>query len=336
MRALPRTYYSLFLAFLIWVSAALAAPAFAQTNDEAWFTRPVFFNDLTPAVQKCVEAQVQSRDRSRAYRELLLCSERLSASGDRSADLLVGYFYWRGWYTPVNHEAAANLWERSYEGGHVNAAIFLALPYAQKLGRPKDLEKARALRRQFALKTQQPVEEFKIAGTIDRNDTPCELTRWLRCKFFIGIVNVSYTVERTGAVSTCLANGGDENANKVTCKLIVSRFKFLPALSQDGVEIGTKRTQNMVWDKTPYADYFVTPSTQSKGQAKLEAGLTHPGNSSSEAASLQPSDAPKPAISKDQNLETAIERCRRIGFKENEPGYRECVLEQIRLLSNVK
>lgn len=269
----------------------LSCPASAQT-DEEWFRSSVFFNAFTPEVQKCIQAHAKSRD----YREFLLCSERLSASGDRSADMLTGYFYWKGWYTPMDHKAAADLWERSYQRGFTNAAIFVAMPYALKLGRPRDVEKARALRRQFALTAQQEVEELVIKDAAQN----------ARLTNFIGRVKVSYTVGPTGKVdvSTCLATGGDPYTNKEAC-WAVGRSKFLPALSREGVPISAQRTATLVWNKDRWGEYS---SALRPPLAGPEAWPAHPEGRSSVEHSSQPSGLSRAAISKDGDvqLEAAI------------------------------
>lgn len=415
MKALSSKHYSLLLAFLIGVGAALTAPAFAQTRALEWYELPVFFQDFSADAQKCVQAHIQSP----ALREFFLCAKRLSDAGDKTADILVAEALWTGAGTSVNYKAAADLWERSYTSGFVNAAIGLSTPYMTGYGRPRDLAKANALRKEFAMKKKVGLQSNRITGQINPWDYPSDCSLGIfGCKMVSEKILAEFTVDPQGNVSACSAKGENAKLKEVTCNLISKRFKYVPALDADGRAISSQVTQNVNWAapqgrpdlsapaslttgtinsnmvpvklarelngeynvvlalkvdilgkvsacRTSGGPYQLTrwvcqtalkgfrfEPAKSSGGRSIESNVTLNyqlsfGSKQNEPSATVPVSAPVPVAAAkesikepskpvDANLETAIERCRRIGFKENEPGYRDCVLEQIRLLSQAK
>lgn len=396
------------------MASLLAGAAWAQNSAKYWFQDPegVKFYSLSPDVQKCIQTQEQSQN----YRQLFLCTSRLSEAGDRSADVLTGELYWMGLGTSQNHKAAADLWEKSYNSGFASAAIFFAAPFTYGLGRPKDLEKAKSLRKEGALKTKQSLNATQISGYIGPQDYPQECAFLVfGCKMVGETIVAEISIDPLGSVSECTAVGDDPTLKEATCAIITKRFKYLPALSAEGTAVSYKMRQNIRWNPPPSRPDLSAPAKIVTGsinatmvpssiantlagnydlrlalsvsaagtisgcktsggpiqlnkwacqvassQFKFEparnkggriipstATLNYTLSFGSEAKDTDTTAKPvtvpnataaqrtfeEPTNTVDQNLETAIGRCKRIGFKENEPGYRECVLEQIRILS---
>lgn len=387
----------------------------AQNRAPEWYELPVFFQDFSADAQKCVQAQTQAP----AFREFFLCAKRLSDAGDRTADTIAAELLWLGLGTSVNYKAAADLWERSYNSGFINAAAGLSAPYATGYGRPRDLIKAQALRREWAIRKGNPANARQIQGQIRPEDYPRECSLAIfGCKYVGEKIAAEFTVDDQGNVSACSAKGENAKLKEVTCNIISSRFKFLPYLDTQGRAISSQFIQNVTWNPPPAQPDFSAPArlttgainsnmvpvklarelngeynvvlalkvdilgkvsacktsggpyqltrwicqtalrgfrfepAKSSGGRSIESNVTLNyqlsfGSKQNEPSATLPVSAPptvaapkqatqEPTKPVDANLETAIERCRRIGFKENEPGYRECVLEQIRLLSNAK
>lgn len=415
MRCLQSKYPSMFFISLAVVASALSAPAFAQNRALEWYELPVFFQDFSADAQKCVQAHTQSP----ALREFFLCAKRLSDAGDRTADILVAESLWTGTGTSVSYKAAADLWERSYNSGFVNAAVGLSMPYMTGYGRPRDLAKANALRKEFVIKKKVGLQSNRIAGQINPWDYPSDCSLGIfGCKMVSEKILAEFTVDPQGNVSACSAKGENAKLKEVTCNLISKRFKYMPALDADGRAISSQVTQNVNWAapqgrpdlsapamlttgtinsnmvpvklarelngeynvvlalkvdilgkvsacRTSGGPYQLTrwvcqtalkgfrfEPAKSSGGRSIESNVTLNyalsfSDKRNSASSISPAPAPplvpapresikEPSKSVDVNLETAIDRCIRIGFKEIEPGYRECVLEQIRLLSRPK
>lgn len=133
-------------------------------------------------------------------------------------------------------------------------------------------------------------------------------------------VVLALKVDIIGKVSACKTSGGPCHFTRWVCQTAMKGFRLEPARSSGGRSIESNVTL----------------------KCQLSCGSKQNEPSSTVPVSAPPPVAvPKESIKEptqlvDANLETAIQRCRRIGFKEGEPGYRECVLEQIRLLSNAK
>lgn len=411
---IDRLGWQLYPMMLVCLGASLTAEAaWAQNGSRYWFHDVAIAKalSLSSDLQTCIQAQEQSQN----YRELFFCSSRLSEAGDRSADMLTGELYWLGLGTSQNHKAAADLWEKSYNSGFAGAAISLATPYAYGLGRPRDIEKAKSLRKEGAIKTKQSVNATHISGYIYPQDYPRECPLLGMCKMVGETIAAEFTIDPLGSVSECSAIGDDPSLKEATCALITKRFKYLPALSAEGTAVSYKMRQNIRWNPPQSRpdlsapaklvagsiDATMVPSSiaktlagnydlrlalslsaagtisvcktsggpvplnkwacqvassqlrfepaRNKGGRKIQSTATLDyslsfGSQAKETTNPVPltvvpnanavqGAVEKPSKTVDQDLETAIDRCKRIGFKENEPGYRECVLEQIRLLS---
>lgn len=416
MQVLRNKSLNLFLTALCLVVGFSSSHAFAQNRQPEWFDQPVFFRDFSADAKKCLPLQNQSYD----PRELYLCTKRLSDAGDRTADILVAEAHWLGTGTSVNYKAAADLWEKSYMSGFINAAPGLSASYASGYGRRRDLVKAQALRKEWAIKQKTFINPRQIAGQIFDFDYPSECSLVIfGCKMVGEKITAEFTVDPQGKVSACSSKGENVKLKEVTCGIISRRFKYLPALDAEGSAISYQNNQNVNWAPPPSRPDLSAPATlatgairsdmvpakiaqklngeyrlvlalkvdiigkvsacktlggpnqltswvcqtartgfrfepaKSRGGRSTETNVTlnytlsfgdrqkEPNSISPPPAAIPSVPAPKesmiePAKLVDVNLETAIDRCRRIGFKDIEPGYRECVLEQIRLLSKAK
>ncbi len=81
------------------------------------------------------------------------------------------------------------------------------------------------------------------SGSISNDDYPPSSSR----NEEEGTTNASYTIGTDGRVSNCSASGATPALDAETCKLIIRRFKFKPAIGSDGNPIAENRTQRVRW-----------------------------------------------------------------------------------------
>jgi periplasmic protein TonB len=81
-------------------------------------------------------------------------------------------------------------------------------------------------------------------GSITDDDYPPDAVRNEES----GVTTASYVIGTDGKVESCEASGASASLDSQTCKLIMKRFKFKPALDENGSPISEKRTQRIRWN----------------------------------------------------------------------------------------
>jgi periplasmic protein TonB len=81
------------------------------------------------------------------------------------------------------------------------------------------------------------------SGSISDDDYPPSASRNEES----GTSVASYTIGTDGRVTNCSASGASPSLDAETCKLIIRRFKFKPAIGSDGNPISENRTQRVRW-----------------------------------------------------------------------------------------
>jgi periplasmic protein TonB len=81
------------------------------------------------------------------------------------------------------------------------------------------------------------------SGSISNDDYPPSSSR----NEEEGTSVASYTIGTDGRVTNCSANGATSALDAETCKLIIRRFKFKPAIGSDGNPIQENRSQRVKW-----------------------------------------------------------------------------------------
>jgi hypothetical protein len=130
----------------------------------------------------------------------------------------------------------------------------------------------------------------------------------------------------TGAIMRCNARTSDRVFGTYACKIVKEKFKFTPATLPSGVKKASKYNLELDVD-FPAASVLpnVTP-TQPQNISPP------PKSNAAVAAPVQKTTAPT-STTTDIILDTAINRCERIGFKRDTSEFRGCVTDQITLLS---
>ncbi len=63
-----------------------------------------------------------------------------------------------------------------------------------------------------------------------------------------GVTTASFVIGTDGRVASCEASGASASLDAQTCKLILKRFKFKPALDENGSPVSEKRSQRIRWN----------------------------------------------------------------------------------------
>lgn len=172
-----------------------------------------------------------------------------------------------------------------------------------------------------------PPRPIKLDGVISSADFPSNVVP-VKAAY-----NVSTTlqIDRSGRVVDCFieASSGSEILDETTCNLLKQRAEFSPA-SVNGVVSVSEFQYTHAWSNPTAASASrstpgATPAQSSRVKAVPVAGV-QPN------APVQNTTA-APSANGDVILDTAINRCERIGFKRDTSEFRGCVTEQISLLS---
>jgi protein TonB len=102
----------------------------------------------------------------------------------------------------------------------------------------------------------RPVRQ--ISGRIADSDFPDDVRRG-------GIVHLRFTVAPTGRVSDCAVtrSSGSGILDSLTCRLIMARFRYRPALNAEGRPIASTIVGEHVWDVAPAPpDRWVEPDIE--------------------------------------------------------------------------
>lgn len=102
----------------------------------------------------------------------------------------------------------------------------------------------------------RPVRQ--IAGRINDSDFPDDVSRG-------GVVHLRFVVAPTGRVSDCAVtrSSGSRKLDGLTCRLIMTRFRYRPALNGEGRPIASTIVGEHVWDVAPPpADRWVEPDVE--------------------------------------------------------------------------
>lgn len=148
------------------------------------------------------------------------------------------------------------------------------------------------------------------------------------------IVSTTLQVDRKGDVVDCFieATSGSDVLDDTTCSLLKQRAKFSPAV-EDGNIVVSEYNYVQRWQLSrgnASFDPAIAPSPP------LRSPETTSATQSSSPVS-QPISAPADRkISDDAILDNAMKRCDRIGFKRGKDDFKDCVMQQIRLLSDVQ
>lgn len=126
------------------------------------------------------------------------------------------------------------------------------------------------------------------------------------------------TLSETGAILSCVS--GKLKYYQLSCRIAKQKLKFVPAKNARGR--GIRSTYNL-----PISVAF-NGDASSKTSRPVEAAL--PADKKLISPNLT---APEQANSEDRVLNSAISRCLSIGFSKETSEYRNCILEQIRILS---
>lgn len=131
----------------------------------------------------------------------------------------------------------------------------------------------------------------------------------------------------TGFVQGCIVKSSDDVLGKYACKIVKEKFKFAPATLASGVKKYSKFNLELEVD---FPAASVLPNvTQVKPQI-----ISPPPPKSNAAVAVPVEKTTEPSSTTgDVILDTAINRCERIGFKRDTSEFRGCVTEQINLLS---
>jgi hypothetical protein len=128
----------------------------------------------------------------------------------------------------------------------------------------------------------------------------------------------------TGLMTGCIVKSSNKLLGQYACKIVKEKFKFSPATLPSGVKKYSKFNLELNVEFPATSD--LPNITQDQPQS------VSPPPPKSNAAPVQKTTAPTSATG-DVILDTAINRCERIGFKRDTSEFRGCVTEQINLLS---
>lgn len=134
-------------------------------------------------------------------------------------------------------------------------------------------------------------------------------------------LKLALRVDKFARITGCKATGGSPSLMKWACQQARRTLRIEPAKSPGANNVESNLELAFQLNFAPAGGRNQPAPPASAPLVKNTQPPTQPKSSEPEAATP------------DANLETAISRCKRIGFKEGEASFRECVLEQIRLLS---
>lgn len=132
---------------------------------------------------------------------------------------------------------------------------------------------------------------------------------------------------KTGAVMGCNARSSDRVFGTYACKIVKEKFKFTPATLPSGVKKASKFNLELDLDFPAASVLPNVPQAQPQNVSPPP-----PKSNTAVTAPVKNTTAP-PSATGDVILDTAINRCERIGFKRDTSEFRGCVTEQINLLS---
>ena len=95
----------------------------------------------------------------------------------------------------------------------------------------------------------RPTRARHISGSIGPDDYPDSAYR----ARIGGTVHLRFTVAPSGRVSDCRVtrSSGSRELDSVTCRLIVTRFRYRPARNAEGVPIASTVVGEHVWEVAP-------------------------------------------------------------------------------------
>lgn len=172
-----------------------------------------------------------------------------------------------------------------------------------------------------------PPKPLKLDGVISSTDFPANI---LPVKTLY-TVSTTLQIDRSGRVVDCFidATSGSELLDETTCNLLKQRAEFSPA-SVDGVVAVSEFQYTHAWSNPTIANSSRTGN--GSDPAKKSISPMSPKAQLDPKAPVQKTTVPASATG-DVILDTAINRCDRIGFKRETSEFRGCVTEQISLLS---
>lgn len=172
-----------------------------------------------------------------------------------------------------------------------------------------------------------PPQPIKLDGVISSTDFPSNIIP-VKAAY---TVSTTLQIDRSGRVVDCFidASSGSELLDERTCNLLKQRAEFSPA-SVNGVVAVSEFQYTHVWSNTTIANS--SRARSGSDPAKKSTSSTPPKAQADPKAPAQVNSALSSATG-DPILETAINRCDRIGFKRETGEFRGCVTEQINLLS---
>ncbi len=131
----------------------------------------------------------------------------------------------------------------------------------------------------------------------------------------------------TGLVQGCIVKSSERVLGTYACKIVKEKFKFTPATLPSGVKKASKL------DLELDIDFPVASALPNVPLAQPQNVSPPPPISNTEVTAPVQKTAGPTSETGDVTLDTALNRCDRIGFKRDTSEFRGCVTEQIRLLS---
>lgn len=178
-----------------------------------------------------------------------------------------------------------------------------------------------------------PARPIKLDGLISTSDFPLSV-RASKAEY---VVSVTLQIDRVGKVVDCFidATSGSEALDDATCNLLKQRAQFTPAVEDGYVAVSEyKYTQRWV---APQA-VIHSNAVPAAPLASAPKRIAPPSVAAQPIAPIaQPVRAPTSQnLNDDAILDTAMNRCDRIGYKRGQDDFKTCVMQQIRLLSEIK
>jgi len=175
-----------------------------------------------------------------------------------------------------------------------------------------------------------PARPIKLDGLISASDFPLSV-RTSNAEY---VVSVTLQVDRVGKVVDCFIDvtSGSQALDDATCNLLKQRAQFTPAVEDGYVAVSEYK----------YTQRWVAPKAVTHSNAVPAAPLaTAPKRivqpsivAQPIAPTAQPVRAPTSQnLNDDAILDTAMNRCERIGFQRGQADFKTCVLGQIRILT---
>jgi hypothetical protein len=179
-----------------------------------------------------------------------------------------------------------------------------------------------------------PARPIKLDGLISTNDFPSTV-RPIKAEYAVGM---TLQIDRSGKVVDCFidATSGSDPLDDATCNLLKQRAQFTPAVEEGYLVVSEyKFTQRWV---TSERSLVPANTSVAKLPPPTPARTLQPSAVAQPVApKTQPVEVPvAQATSSDAIFDTAMNRCDRIGFKRGQADFKSCVMQQIRLLSEVK